>query len=71
MREKNSLWVIIHMAHSEARANAAVDLLTREGFMVKTRPVNRALGSGEACYEVLALTSEAKEARDILQDMGF
>ena len=70
MQKNESLWVVIHMAHSQERADQALELLTREGFMVKVRPVNRALGA-EACYEVLALNSEAKEARDLLHEMGF
>lgn len=62
MQNKDSLWVVIHMAHSLRQAERMEELLTREGFMVRTRPAGE-----ENCYEVLALTSEAREARDILQ----
>ncbi len=71
MNKRDAAWIIIHMAHSEEKANAIVDQLTREGFLVKARPVARALSAGEVCFEVLALTSEAKEARDVIQEMGF
>ena len=71
MGKTKAMWVVISMAHSESRAKAAYELLTREGFMVKTRVVAKTLSSGEACYELLALTSEAKEARDLLQESGY
>ncbi|MEF9894313.1 MAG: hypothetical protein RSJ41_07130 [Clostridia bacterium] len=71
MKKLEPVWVIIHMAHTQQRADQAVELLTREGFMVKARPVARALSSGDTCYEVIALSSEAKEARDILRDAGW
>lgn len=72
MRQSNSPWVVIQVAHSQARAEAAQGLLIREGFMVKIRPVNKALSTGGVClYEIMALTSEAEEARDLLQENGF
>lgn len=71
MKQGEPAWVVIHMAHSEKRACAAVDALTREGFLVKSRTVSRALSAGDNCFEVLALKSEAKEARDLLQEMGY
>jgi hypothetical protein len=63
VHNKDSLWVVIHMTHSLGQAEHMKELLTREGFMVRTRPAGE-----ESYYEVLALTSEAREARDILQD---
>lgn len=71
MRKHDSLWVVIHMAHSLKRCDAAVELLSGEGFMVRSRLIDKALDGGEDCYEILALNSEAKEARDFLRERGF
>lgn len=68
MKKRTALWVVIHIAHSEQKAFEIRDRLTREGFMVDVRPV-----SGEAggqVFEVLALSSEAREARSLLAGTG-
>ena len=64
------VWVVIHMAHSEQRAADAQALLTREGFMVRVRPLAKTL-AGEHCFELMAIKAEAKEARDVLQENGL
>ncbi len=70
MKKKTAaLWVVIQMAHSEERARVIQEKLTQEGFMVNIRPV-----SGEAgaqVYEILALSSEAREARSLLTELGL
>lgn len=71
MKNPGQVWVIIHMAHGEERARVVFELLTHEGFMVKTRPVAKALSPSVQCFEVLALTSEAQEARDFLRESGY
>jgi hypothetical protein len=58
------------MAHSERRAEDAQALLTREGFMVRIRPVAKTL-AGECCFELMAIKTEAKEAREVLQENGL
>lgn len=63
-------WIVIHMAHSATRAEELAHLLAREGFMVKTRVVAGVLSAGDHVIEVLALPSEAKEARDFLMETG-
>ncbi len=70
MRNPEGVWVVIHMAHSEHRAADAQALLTREGFMVRVRPVAKTL-AGEHCYELMAIKAEAKEAREVLQENGL
>jgi hypothetical protein len=70
MKNAEGVWVVIHMAHSEQRAEDAQALLTREGFMVRVRPVARTL-AGEHCFELQAIKAEAKEARDVLQENGL
>lgn len=70
VKNAEAVWVVIHMAHSEQKAENARALLTREGFMVRIRPVARTL-SGERCFEIQAIKAEAKEAREVLQENGL
>lgn len=70
MKNAEGVWVVIHMAHSEQKAQDAQALLTREGFMVRVRPVAKAL-SGDCCFELQAIKAEAKEAREVLQENGL
>ncbi len=70
MKNVEAMWVVIHMAHSEQKAQDAEALLTREGFMIRVIPVARTL-SGERCFEVQALKAEAKEAREVLTENGL
>ena len=67
--KKSAVWVVIQMVHGEEKAREVCDRLTGEGFMIRTRPA-----SGEAdeqVYEVLALSSEAREAREALLEWGL
>jgi hypothetical protein len=54
------------MVQSETAADKACVLLRNEGFLVKARPVYRSVGSDENYFELLALRSEAQEARKFL-----
>ena len=65
------MWMVIHMAKSEAAANDARDCLAREGFLVKLRPVYRSVSAQENYFELLVLRSEAQEARLLLMDRGL
>ena len=69
MKRKTALWVVIHMARSEERARAIQEKLTREGFMVDIRPAPGEAGG--QVFEVLALSSEAREARSLLAELGL
>lgn len=69
MRRSDSLWVVIHMARGEARAESARSALEKEGFLVKARPVARSVSSGDGYVEILVLSSEAQEAREVLNDL--
>lgn len=66
-----SKWVVIYIAHGEATADAAQALMDREGFLCRIEPIAKGASSGEACFEVMALPTEAQEARDTLQENGF
>lgn len=65
------MWMVIHMTKSETAANDAKDCLAQEGFMVKLRPVYRAVSAQDNYFELLALRSEAEEARQLLVERGL
>ena len=69
MMKREARWVVIHMAHSEEKAREIRDRLTQEGFMVEFRPVSGDVGG--QVYEILALSSEAREARSLLSELGL
>ena len=61
-------WVVIHMAHSRQEAT---QMLSREGVLVRLKPVYRNRSEEENCYELLVLRSEAASAREIFLEQGF
>jgi|GEM_PF-801160 len=69
MKKKTAFWVVIQMAHSEERAREIEEKLTQEGFMVEVRPVSGDVGG--QVYEILSLSSEAREARAVLAELGL
>ena len=69
MKQNVANWIVIHMAHEEQSAQKVCELLTREGFLVQYRSL--ASSTGEPLFEVCALSSEAKEARSVLIEMGY
>lgn len=71
MKADSSKWIVIQMARSAEQAETLQRLLADEGFMVRVRPVARQLASGDNYHEVMALSSEAQEARDFLLEKGF
>ena len=64
-------WVVIHMAHSRQEAARLTQMLSREGVLVRLKPVYRNRSEEENCYEMLVLRSEAASAREIFLEQGF
>jgi len=63
------MWTVIHIAANRAQAEMLKGLLESEGLMSDVRPTGISmLGDGD--FEVLALESEAEEAREILSETG-
>jgi hypothetical protein len=71
MKKKSAPWIVIHMAHSRARADEIEARLTKEGFWVQLRPVGGSNESDEQVFEVLTLPSEARAARSVLMRAGL
>lgn len=60
------MWVAIHIAGSKSAAEKIVQILSDEGFLVKTNPVYKNVSPKGNHYEILVLKSEAFDARNIL-----
>ncbi|NMC31120.1 MAG: DUF2007 domain-containing protein [Veillonellaceae bacterium] len=63
------MWTVIHIAANRAQADMLKSLLESEGLMADIRPAGISM-LGDGLFEVMALESEAEEARDILNDIG-
>lgn len=64
-------WIVIHMARSQREAQRLSDKLTDEGILVKLKPVYKNKSEQENYYELMVLSSEAEEAREIFLEKGF
>ena len=64
-------WVVIHMAHSRQEAARLTQMLSREGVLVRLKPVYRNRSEEEDWYGLLVLRSEAASAREIFLEQGF
>ena len=63
------MWTVIHIAANRAQADMLKSLLESEGLMADFRPAGISM-LGDGLFEVMALESEAEEAREILSDIG-
>ena len=63
------MWTVIHIAANRAQADMMKGLLESEGLMADVRPAGISM-LGDGLFEVMALESEAEEARDILCETG-
>ena len=63
------MWTVIHIAANRAQAELVKSLLESEGMMADIRPAGISM-LGDGVFEVLALESEAEEAREILCETG-
>lgn len=65
------MWTVIYMAHDMSTAEKVKDLLTKEGFLVKLRPLNKSIDKKGAYCEVLVPNSEAFDAQSIIIEYGL
>ena len=65
------MWMVVHMAKSQAAAKRIRDCLAEEGLMVRMRPVYRTVSSAENYFEIQVIESESREAHDILLEKGL
>ena len=70
MRNVHVSWTVIHIPHGRENAERIQRTLEDEGFIVRLRPALTSAGAQED-YEVLTISSEAGEARQLLLSKGL
>ncbi|HOB19723.1 MAG TPA: hypothetical protein PK830_09515 [Candidatus Atribacteria bacterium] len=65
------MWRVVYLAQTKPIADHIFELLTKEGFLVKLKPLYKNVPDDDNYYEVLAPQSEAQEVHNILMEHGF
>jgi len=65
------MWTVVYMAQSKDIATNLQELLTKEGILVKLRPVSKNQENANDYYEVLVPEAEVEEAHSIIIEKGF
>lgn len=66
-----NMWTVIYMAQSKEIATKLQELLTKEGILVKLRPVSKEEGKSNVYFEVLVPETEIEEAHGVIIENGF
>jgi hypothetical protein len=64
------MWKVVYMAQTKD-SNHINDLLTREGFLIKIKPVYKNVPDEENYYEILVPQTEVQEVHTILMENGY
>lgn len=65
------MWTVVYMAQSKDIASNLQDLLTKEGILVKLRPISKNHENNDNYYEVLVPEAEIEEAHSVIIEKGF
>lgn len=65
------MWTVVYMAQGKETADKLQDLLTKEGILVKLRPISRNHENSDNYFEVLVPETEVEEAHSIIIEKGF
>lgn len=65
------MWTVVYMAQSKEIAEKLQETLSKEGLLVKTRPITKNTENNDNYYEVLVPESEIEEAHGIIIETGF
>ncbi|AIS52845.1 hypothetical protein TKV_c16910 [Thermoanaerobacter kivui] len=65
------MWTVVYMAHDMQTAEKVKDVLTKEGFLVKLRPLNKKIDKKRSYCEVLVPRAEAPDAQSIIIEYGL
>ncbi len=63
------MWTVVYMANTREDAERIEEILIRDGFLVKLKPVSK--NSDNGLCEILVPRSEVEEAHAILLYQGF
>lgn len=65
------MWTVVYIAQSKEIAVKLQDILTKEGLLVKIRPISKNSENDDNYYEVLVPESEVEEAHGIIIETGY
>lgn len=65
------MWTVVYIAQSKDIAVKLQDILTKEGLLVKIRPISNNAENVDNYYEVLVPESEVEEAHGIIIETGY
>ena len=65
------MWTVVYMAQSKDIATALEQILTKEGILVKLRPISKSHDSNDNYYEVLVPEAEGEEAHSVIIEKGY
>ncbi|MDD3839896.1 MAG: hypothetical protein PHP06_04910 [Clostridia bacterium] len=65
------MWTVIYMAHNKNDADSLRDILTKEGFLVKLKPVYKNVDERRNCYQILVPQTESEEAQEVIMKAGY
>ncbi|ABW18146.1 conserved hypothetical protein [Alkaliphilus oremlandii OhILAs] len=63
------MWTVIYMANTRQDAEEIQNILVKEGFLVKVRPISK--NNVDGTTEVLVPRSEVEEVHSILIQLGL
>jgi len=65
------MWTVVYMAQSKEIATKLQELLTKDGILVKLRPVSKNHENNDNYFEVLVPESEVEEAHSVIIERGY
>ncbi|MDP9750490.1 MULTISPECIES: hypothetical protein [Thermoanaerobacter] len=65
------MWTVIYMAQDMETAEKVKEVLTKEGFLVKLRPLNKKIDKKGSYCEILVPKTEAQDAQSIIIEYGL
>lgn len=63
------MWTVIYVCNTRQYADSIKEMLTREGFLVRIKPISE--GNAEGTCEILVPSAEAEECHLVLFSLGF
>jgi len=65
------MWVVVYMVQGKEMSERIRDLLTKEGFLFKIKPIYKNVAPEDNYYKVMVPKSEANEAHKVLMENRY
>ncbi|MCM8900716.1 hypothetical protein KVG29_05670 [Caldicoprobacter algeriensis] len=65
------MWVVVYMAQGKEMSEKIGDLLTKEGFLIKIKPIYKNVAPENNYYKIMVPKSEASEAHKVLMENKY